>query len=139
MRDIMLIIHFLGLVMGLGTSLAHLFLGLASAKLNAEDARRFRIHSLVLSKMGHIGLALLLLSGGYLMTPYWENLHQMPTMIAKLCLVLVLIVLIVRIGNLKKQLNSANEDEILKKMEAAGKGTLLSGVLIVVLAVMTFH
>lgn len=32
MRDIMLIVHFLGLVMGLGTSLAHAFLGVATAE-----------------------------------------------------------------------------------------------------------
>lgn len=32
MRDIMLIVHFLGLVMGLGTSFTHAFLGAATAE-----------------------------------------------------------------------------------------------------------
>ena len=56
MRDIMLIIHFIGLAMGLGTSLAFMFLGIASSKMEKKDAEQFTLKTLVLSRMGHIGL-----------------------------------------------------------------------------------
>lgn len=139
MRDIMVIVHFLGLAMGLGTSLAHMFLSMASSDLSPEDARKFRMHSLALSKMGHIGLALLILSGGYLMTPYWEHLGSMPYMIIKLILVLVLTGLIMYIGKLSRLAKQGDEDLYFNKMAPVGKGTLVISILIVVMAVMTFH
>ena len=74
MRDIMLFIHFIGLAMRLGTSFAHIFLNIATSKMTKEEATKFHIHSFALSKMGHIGLALLIISGLYLMTPYWNFL-----------------------------------------------------------------
>ena len=139
MRDIMLIIHFIGLAMGLGTSFAHLFLSMATDNLPAEEARRFRMHSLALSRMGHIGLALLILSGGYLMTPYWESLAQMPYMMVKLALVLILTLLIVRIGKLSRLAKKGDADVYLAKMKQSGQATLIVALLIVVMAVMTFH
>jgi len=139
MRDIMLIVHFIGLAMGLGTSLAHLFLGIASSKLSLDEALKFRLHSMALSKMGHIGLVLLILSGGYLMTPYWESLHLMPFMIAKLILVVVLTGMILYIGKVSRLARSGEAEKQFKKIEPVGKLTLLTTLAIVIFAVLTFH
>lgn len=89
MREVMLILHFIGLTMGLGTGFAHGFLGIAASKMSPDEATRFRMHSLVLSRMGHIGLALLIVSGLYLITPYWAMLPHSPLLITKLSLVSV--------------------------------------------------
>ena len=67
MREVMLILHFIGLTMGLGTSFAHAFLGIATAKMSAEEIIKFRLHTMVLSKMGNIGIILLVISGLYLL------------------------------------------------------------------------
>jgi hypothetical protein len=88
MREFMLIAHFLGLVMGMGTSFAHAFLGVASAKMPPEEAREFRMHTMALSKMGNAGIILLIVSGLYLATPYWDMLFSMPLFLVKLVLVL---------------------------------------------------
>ena len=69
----MLILHFIGLAMGLGTTFAHAFLGMAVSKMTSEEAIKFRLHSLVLSKMGNIGIVLLIFSGLYLITPFWTK------------------------------------------------------------------
>jgi len=61
----MLIVHLLGLVMGLGTSFA-------------------------LSTMHHLGITMLIISGLYLMSPFWMTLNARPLLITKLILVLVL-------------------------------------------------
>lgn len=66
----MLILPFIGLAMGPGTSFGHMFLGMASRKLPIEERIRFQMQSLALSRMGHIGLALLFISGGALRTPF---------------------------------------------------------------------
>ena len=62
-----MIFHFIGLVMGLGTSFGFMFLGMAAAKLPEEERPKFMVNALGLSRMGHIGLTLLVISGLFLM------------------------------------------------------------------------
>jgi len=45
--------------------------------------------------MGHIGITMLIISGLYLMTPFWKTLNARPLLITKLILVLVLTVSII--------------------------------------------
>ncbi len=139
MREAMLIVHFIGLAMGLGTSLAFMFLGMASAKMEPVEAGKFRLNVLSLSRMGHIGLALLIISGGYLMTPFWGMLASSPLLITKLILVLLLAVLIGVIGVYARKAKQGEPEMHLKKIEPIGKITLLITLAIVILAVYFFH
>lgn len=90
----MLIIHFIGLAMGIGTSFAFMFLGITSSKIENKERIKFSLNTFALSKMGHIGLTLLIISGVYLIIPYWGNLTENPLLILKLILVLILDALI---------------------------------------------
>lgn len=135
----MLIFHFIGLTMGLGTGFAHAFLGSVTAKMPADEAARFRLHSLVLSNMGHVGLTLLIISGFYLITPYWKILPSSPLLIIKLSLVAILIVLIGLISIATKKAKKGDAERQLKKMKLLGKLTLIVGLAIVIVAVNFFH
>jgi uncharacterized membrane protein len=134
----MLIVHFLGLAMGVGTSFAFMFLGIAASKMEKTESQKFRLNVMTLSKMGHIGLALLILSGGYLMTPYWSMLSITPLLIAKLSLVLVLTIIIVVISIKAKEAKKGDFETGMKKIEPLGKISLLISLTIVVLAVLIF-
>ena len=138
MHSIMLIVHFIGLAMGIGTSFSQMFLGMASSKMEKAEAEKFQVKTLALTKMGVIGLVLLVVSGGYLMTPHWKTLSATPLLMAKLALVVLLIILIVRLVSLGKKATADNSGEALKKMEKIGKGTLPLGIVIVILAVLVF-
>ena len=139
MRETMLVFHFIGLTMGLGTGFAHAFLGIIAAKMPAQEATKFRIHSLVLSNMGHIGISLLIISGLYLITPYWKILPSSPLLIIKLTLVIILLVLITLINLSAKKAKNGDAEAPLKKIEKLGKMTLITGLLIVILAVSIFR
>lgn len=139
MRETMLILHFLGLTMGLGTGFAHAFLGKAAARMPAGDAKEFRLHTLVLSNMGHIGIFLLIISGVYLMTPYWKTVPSSPLLILKLSLVAILMVLITLIYFSVKKARNGDAENQLKRLQGLGKLTLLVGVAIVIVAVSIFH
>jgi uncharacterized membrane protein len=139
MRDAMLIIHFVGLAMGLGTSFGFMFLGIASSKMEPAEAQKFNINSFALSRMGHIGLLLLIISGGYLMTPYWGSLSQMPLLIAKLVLVLVLAALIGIISANARKAKAGDAEKYLNKIRPLGMLALLTALTIVILAVSIFH
>lgn len=139
MRNILLIIHFIGLAMGLGTSFAYMFLGIASSKMEKNEAQKFTLNSFALSKMGHIGLTLLVLSGLLLMTPYWQSLTSMPLMIAKLTLVVVLGALIGMLSSTAKKAQKGDADIHLKKIKMLGRFSLLTALAIVILAVLNFR
>ena len=139
MRDAMLIVHFIGLAMGLGTSFGFMFLGIAGAKLEPAERVKFSINSFALSKMGHIGLLLLIVSGGYLMTPYWSILPSSPLLIAKLSLVLVLSALIGIISAKARKAKQGDAEMHLAKIRPLGMLSLLTALTIVILAVSIFH
>lgn len=139
MRDVFLIFHFIGLAMGIGTSFAFMFLGIASSKMNKAESQKFTLNSFAISRMGHIGLTLLLLSGIFLMAPFWDKLPEMPLLILKLVLVFVLIFLIGMISINAKNAQLGKPDKYLKKIEPLGKISLLTGIVILILAVYIFH
>jgi uncharacterized membrane protein len=135
----MLMVHFIGLAMGVGTGIANLFLGMVASKMEKPEALKFMLNTSVLGKMGMIGITLLILSGGYLITPFWPNLAHMPTLIAKLSMVLVLIVLLGMISITAKGLQGADPGKSVKRLKVLGPLALLTGLTIIVLAVITFH
>src|SRR6478609_6930701 len=103
MRDLFLVIHLVGLAMAVGTGFANLFLAAAAAKLEPAERGSFMAKTSILVRMGHTGLGLLILSGFYLMIPYWSLLSEMPTLIAKLALVVVQIILVTVISILVRK------------------------------------
>jgi hypothetical protein len=140
MRDIMLFLHFLGLAMGVGTSIVMMVLGKASTKLEADERIRFGLFLARLRFIGQIGLAVLILTGGYLMTPYWGALANMPYLIVKLVLVLILTIIVVLIGiNTSKAMKSNTPVVYFKRNSTLGPLGLLTALATMVMAVMTFH
>ena len=107
--------------------------------MSPEEATKFKLHTLVIGNMGNIGIVLLLISGFYLITPFWKDLASMPWLMVKLGLVAVLIVLITMIniaGKKAKQGDAANQ---FKKTAVLGKLTLIVALAIVGVAVGIFH
>lgn len=139
MRDLMLIIHFIGLAMALGTGFANLFLGMVASKLEPAEKGSFMSKTLILGRMGHIGLVLLILSGFYLMTPYWSALSNMPLLIVKLILVALLVILVTIIILIVRKSKKEGNPALLAKIKPFGIINFLLGVAIVVLAVLIFH
>ncbi len=139
MKDVYLILHFIGLAMGLGTSFANLFLGISLSKLPREEAMRISMHTSVLVKMGQIGLALLILSGVLLLIPEWEKLSHCAFFLTKMALVAILTYLIFKISGHIQDAKIAEPEVHLAKIPLLGKLAFVISILIVVLAVLVFH
>ena len=139
MRLFMLIIHFLGLAMGMGTGFGYMFLGMAGARMEQNEARKFALNSFALSRMGTIGIILLILSGIYLVIPFWPTLLHFPYLVTKLALVLLLVILLVINGNLVRKAQNGNPDPNMKKLRKLGPVSLLTSILIVIMAVLSFR
>jgi uncharacterized membrane protein len=139
MRNAMLILHFIGLAMGLGTSFAFMFLGRASSKMEKSEALKFTLNTFALSKMGHIGLTLLVVSGIFLMTPFWGSLLTWPLLMTKLVLVLVLGALVGIISAAARKAKNGDAENQLKKIPILGRLSLLTSLAIVIIAVLIFQ
>jgi uncharacterized membrane protein len=139
MREVMLIIHFIGLSMGLGTGIGFLIFGIVASKLEKEEAKKFMLNAFSLVKMAQIGLVLLIISGLYLMTPFWASLAVTPLLIAKLTLVVILIVIVIVNSAAMGKAKKGDLPNQRKKIQALGRITLIIVLLIVILAVYTFH
>ena len=139
MKETLLILHFIGLAMGLGTSFAFMFLGIAASKMDKEESIKFTLKASAISRMGHIGLALLVISGLLLVGDRWDILLDNPLFIAKLALVVLLGALIGIATAAVRRAKSGNAEQQIAKASKVGPVSLLVGLTIVVLAVLIFN
>ncbi len=137
-RDIMLILHFIGIAMAVGTGFAQMFLGIAASKMG-EEAPKFMLKTLYLRNMGRIGLILLILSGLFLMTPYWTVVLSQHILLTKLVLVAFIIVLFGMIEANAARAIQENGGPSLLRLRKIGPLLLLTSLLVIIIAVMYFH
>lgn len=141
MYEVFLVLHFLGLALGVGASFAFFTLGISTQSMNAEERTKFMLRASVLSKNGSIGLVLLILSGiGFLVARGVGPVMQMGggAFHTKLLLVVVLAGLIGYSQVLLKKAKQANGGPAMAKLPAISRLVLATGVTIVILAVVAF-
>jgi uncharacterized membrane protein len=144
MLDLWLILHFIGLTLGVGTGFAMMTLGLSTKDMPPADRAAFMRRASVLSKNGSIGLLLLIVSGVAMVLNYGLEAMRLwgPMFHVKLTLVTILIGVF---GYMQVQLrNSRSADPAVAaaagaRMNVVSKVMLLLGVSIVITAVLAFH
>jgi uncharacterized membrane protein len=141
MYDLLLILHFLGLALGVGTSFAMLTLGLASQDLQGEERGKFFRRVAVLGKNGSIGFTLLILSGlGMLFDKGVSTVFAWGggAFHAKLALVVVLAGCLGYSQVLAKRMRNGDQ-AAMAALPKLGRVMLLLGVGTVTAAVLAFH
>ena len=140
--DLLLMLHFVGLALAVGSSFATLTLGLSARDMSAEARVAFMLRVTALGRNGSIGFAFLLVSGIGMLA--LRGVH--PTMVAggpafhvKLLLVLVLVGLLGYMQVLIKRARAENGGPSLAKLPRVGRVMLVTGLATVVLAVLAFH
>jgi len=90
-RDLFLILHFVGLGVGVGASVTMFIIAIATRNLPPAERGRIMGAIGVLRHVGPIGLLILIVSGILLTLPGWPALQSNGLFLAKLLLVLVLV------------------------------------------------
>jgi uncharacterized membrane protein len=142
MYDLLLILHFFGLALGVGSSFAFLTLGIASKDLAPADRLAFTKRTFVLSRNGAIGLVLLIVSGvGFLLTRGVSEVFQWggPPFHAKLTFVVLLCGLLGYSQVLMKRVRTGSHPDAAKRLPTIARVMLLLNVSIVICAVLAFH
>jgi hypothetical protein len=146
LKDLLLVTHFIGLALGLGTGFAMMRLGAAAKDMDPAERGKFMSRILVLSKNGSWGLLLLIVSGLGL---FWTGGKMALFRIAgwpfhvKLTGVIILIVLLgmmqMTIAKLRKAAPGADAAAIAARLPMIGAATTTTSLIVVVMAVMAFH
>jgi hypothetical protein len=123
----------------MGAGFTNFFIGMANKNMNKDEAPKFFLKLRVTGYMGLTGIVLLILSGGYLMTPYWSLLSTMPMLITKLILVGLLLIVILIMDRKWSGAVKNNGGPDLLAMPKLGRIALPLGLAIIILAVLIFH
>lgn len=142
MYDALLILHFIGVALGVGASFSMFTLGLATKDLDPTERGKFMLRASVLSKNGAYGLVLLIASGiGFLVERGVGSVFAVGggAFHAKLTLVLILLGLFGYSQVLVKRARKEGGGPALARLAVLGRAMLAVSILIVILAVFAFH
>ncbi len=136
-----IILHMFGIATGVGAGFAMMVLGKATSDMEQPERAKYMLRAFVISKMGAVGLILLLVSGiGMLsMRPKVVMAMGGGYFHAKLFLVVVFIGLFGLMQVWIKKAKKANGGPIMAKIPKLGGAMLLTASVIVILAGLAFH
>jgi hypothetical protein len=141
MYETLLVLHFVGLALGVGTGFANLTLGIATRELAPPERAQFFLRAFALGKNGSIGLALLLVTGigmmlmrGVSATMAWGG----PAFHWKLALIVLLIGAFGYLQVLIKRAKQQGGGPVMAQIPKAGQTVLAISLAIVVAAVIAF-
>ncbi|SMO66907.1 hypothetical protein SAMN06265379_104258 [Saccharicrinis carchari] len=138
MRNPMLIVHLLSVVMFVGAALSAFVLSKTANKFEPQLKMAVNRALLTLNYLGKTGLTLLVITGGYLMTPYWAALGVMPLLITKLSVVGVLIVVLVILSIKAKKAKKQPSEGSYGAVNKLNTLSFALGLVTIILAVLVF-
>jgi len=139
---VLLVLHFVGLALGVGASFALFTLRKASAGLEPAERTKFLLRAAAVSKNGSYGLLLLLVSGlgmFFMRGPGAVMAAGGPAFHAKLTLVVLLVGAVGYSQALGKRAREAGGGPALTKLPGVGNAISALGVAIIVAAVLAFQ
>jgi len=139
MKEVMLIIHELGLVITIGSSLFFLIIKNSLKLAFDQDAVAFQKISSKFRKSTYLGLLIMIISGGYLMTPYWAHFAQMPMIHIKMTIVIIWLLTLAVLGMTTKSVKQKSHEKYFSRLVLIHILSVLYGILVVIIATISFH
>jgi|SRR6185503_4502227 len=142
MYDVLLILHFFGLALGVGAGLAMFSLGIATKGMEPPELGKFMARVSILRKNGSFGLLLLIASGlGFVFERGFGTLTAQGGGFfhAKLTLVVVMAGLLGYSQVLAKKAREQGGGAVMPRLLFVSRAMLVTGLSVVVLAVLAFH
>ena len=139
MKQILLIIHFIGMAMALGASFSSFFVSMTLSKYPKDEAIAMAKKNLVLIYLAKTGLVLLIGTGLKLMMPYMSAMKEMPWFHTKLTLVFLLLINLIVMAIFSKKAKAEGGEKFLPRIKLMSIFSMIFGISIIVCAVMNFR
>jgi uncharacterized membrane protein len=138
-NPVLLILHFLGLAMGLSVTFAGMVMGGVMARSSTTERPVLARFMSGMSRLGRFGLALLWLTGGTMLYTKWNGIGSMPWQFhVKLTAVVLLTITVAILYRLEQQAQKGDTAAV-ARMESVAKVTSLCALIAVIFAVLTFE
>ncbi len=139
MRDILLLAHFTGLIIGAGSAFALFVIGYLAAGFDAAYKRPVLLKLFPLRYISYVGLLLLITSGGLLISPFWPVPEIRAVVVTKLVFVGIIAALSVFGAYQMHRARRSADNNAFKLLSLAGKLSFASSLAVVTCAVYAFH
>ena len=134
----LLILHFLGLTMGMSVTFGNMVMQPLIAKAAPAEKAVLGRFPPALSRVGHIGLALLWVTGATMAYTKWNGIVSLPwTFHVKLTAVVLLTIVVGYLGVLERRIRQGDTAALGRLQRVAPLASLLA-VVAIVFAVLTF-
>ena len=138
LNQVLLVLHFVGLAMGLSVTIANAVMGSLIAASVPNDRAVLSRFPPLMSRVGKIGLTLLWISGVILVQTRWGGFATLPWQFhVKLTSVVLLTMLVIYIHVQERQVRQGNAAAA-TRIQTAGKFTGVFALAAVIFAVLTF-
>lgn len=143
MYDLLLVLHFIGVALSVGTGFAFMALGIGTKDMALPERGAFMLRAFVIGRNGSIGLLLLLISGismvmirgGFASV---SETFGWPFRI-KMILVLIIIGLVGYMESLMKKAKQDKGGPVMARIPKVGPILLFTALCVIVSAVLSFH
>lgn len=136
---VLLVLHFLGLAMGLSAAFGNMTMAGLMVKATPDERRTLARFPAAIARVGDIGLLLLWLSGLTLVFVKWNGFGNMPGLFHAKLTAVVLMTLAVGFRHSLAKKVAAGDPAAIAKAQTTGKVGFLLAVTTVALAVWTFN
>ena len=137
-NQVLLVLHFVGLAMGLSVSIANGVMGGLIAKSAPEERAVLVRFPPLMSRIGKIGLTLLWLSGAILVQTRWGGFATLPWQFHVKLAAVVLLTLVVTYIHVQEGRMRRGDGSAASRIQAAGKTGALFALTALIFAVLTF-
>lgn len=139
MRTPMLIFHFLGLALSLGSMITFLVMRRNCSKVSNTEAEYLLLSTRSILRLSHIGLGVMFITGGALMTPYWSTLALMPLLHIKFTIFILWYITIIALSVYNKKVRRSELKLCNPRIGFLSYVSVLFGLLAISMAVLQFQ
>lgn len=139
LNKILLMLHFLGLAMGLAVPFANIALAGLMAKAAPPEKMILGRFPFAMSKVGKIGLTLLWVTGVAMVFTRWKGFGNLPSMFHWKLTAVILLTITIGIISMLEVKAKKGDAAVIARIQVVGKIAMALGILAVVFAVLTFN
>jgi len=139
LNKILLMLHFIGLTMGLAVPFANIALATLMAKAAPNEKMVLGRFPFAMSKVGKIGLTLLWVTGVTMVFTRWKGFGNLPPMFHFKLGAVILLTITVGIISMLEMKAKKGDAAVIARIQVVGKIAMALGILAVVFAVLTFN
>lgn len=135
----MLIFHFLGLALSLGSMITFLVMRRSCSKITHSESEQLLQNTKSVLRLTHIGLGIMFISGGALMTQYWAKFANMPFLHIKFTLFILWYATLVVLSRYTRKARKSELKLCNPRIGFLSYISILFGVLAISMGVMQFQ